>query len=276
MAKYSKKKKKQPQKKQTQSKQNRGNTGKILLLVILSVLLALLVWLGSVLSQREVPTLEQGEQPGKPEQSETGDVQQPLPGQNAEPEATEPPSVELPDGLVIHYISSYAGIYMEDGTDEPVSDVMMIVLENTAEQDLQLARISIEYEDFTAKFEVTNLPAGEKVVALEKSRHPGTSEEYLSIQTKNVLFFPEPMGLEEERIEIKGHNGTLEVTNISGEDIMGDIYIYYKNSATDLLYGGITYRVPVRGGLKAGESTTVIAGHYTPDNSRLLLVDCGD
>ena len=184
--------------------------------------------------------------------------------------------MELSDGLVIHYISSYAGSYMEDGTNEPVADVMMIILENTSEQDLQLARISIEYEGFTAEFEVTNLPAGEKVVALEKNRHPEASGDYLSIQTKNVLFFPEPMGLEEERIEIKGRNGTLEVTNISGEDIPGDIYIYYKNSAADLLYGGITYRVPVRGGLKAGESTTVIAGHYTPDNSRLLLVDCGD
>ena len=272
MAKYSKKKKKQPQKKQTQ---NKGSGARVVLLIILAVLLAALVWLASILSQREVPTLEQGEQPGQNEHQETVPGQ-PVEQESTDPAPTEPPSIELPDGLVIHHISSYAGIYMEDGTDEPVSDVMMIVLENTAEQDLQLARISIEYEGFTAEFEVTNLPAGEKVVALEKSRHGAVNEKYLSIQTKNVLFFPEPMGLEEERIEIKGRNGTLEVTNISGEDIPGDIYIYYKNSATDLLYGGITYRVPVRGGLKAGESTTVIAGHYTPDNSRLLLVDCGD
>ena len=262
MAKYGKKKKKESK-----------SSGKVILLIVLSVLLAALVWLASLLGQREVPTLEQGVQP---EQNETGEVQQTQPGQSTKPEATEPPVMELSDGLVIHYISSYAGIYMEDGTNEPVADVMMIILENTSEQDLQLARISIEYEGFTAEFEVTNLPAGEKVVALEKNRHPEASGDYLSIQTKNVLFFPEPMGLEEERIEIKGRNGTLEVTNISGEDIPGDIYIYYKNSATDLLYGGITYRVPVRGGLKAGESSTVIAGHYTPNNSRLLLVDCGD
>ena len=122
MAKYSKKKKKQPQKKQTQ---NKGNTGKIVLLVILSVLLAALVWLGSVLGQREVPTLEQG---GQPEQNETGEVQQTQPGQSTKPESTEPPVMELSDGLVIHYISSYAGIYMEDGTNEPVADVMMIIL----------------------------------------------------------------------------------------------------------------------------------------------------
>ena len=167
-------------------------------------------------------------------------------------------------------------MYMEDGTDEAVTDVMMIVLENTSEEDLQLARISIEYEDFTAEFEVTSLPAGERVVALEKNRHPETSGDYLSIQTKNVVFFQKKMNLQEDRIKIEGANGTLEVTNISGEDIVGDIYVYYKNSARDLLYGGITYRVAVRGGLKAGESSMVIAGHYTPNNCRLVLVDCGD
>jgi len=275
MAKYSKKQKKQQgQKKQTPRKNNRGNNEKLLLLVILTVLLAALVWLGSVLGQREVPTLEQPGQSEKPEQSETGDGNLPQPGQSAE--ATEPPAIELTDGLVIHYTGSYAGIYMEDGTDEPVSDGRIIILENTSGEDLQLARISLGYGGVTADFKVTNLPAGEKVVALEKNRHPEVSGEYLSVQAKNVVFFPENMGLQEDRIRIEGANGTLTVTNISGGDIPGDIYIYYKNSATDLLYGGITYRVAVRGGLKAGDSTTVIAGHYTPDNSRLVQVDCGD
>ena len=152
----------------------------------------------------------------------------------------------------------------------------MLVLENTAAEDLQLARISIAYTDFTAEFEVTNLPAGEKVVLLEKNRHPAPTGGYQSVETRNVLFFPETMVLQEDRIGIDGSNGSLEVTNISNEDITGDIYVYYKNSASDLLYGGITYRVSVKGGLKAGESSRIIAGHYTPDNCRIVLVDCGD
>lgn len=271
MAKYSKKKKNQPQ--QKKKTQNKGSGGRVVLLIILTLLLAVLVWLASLMGQREVPTLEQT---GGPDRSGTETTADTTGSQAMIPEPAEPQPIELSDGLVIHYISSYAGIYMEDGTDEPVADVMMIVLENTSEQDLQLARISIEYSGFTAEFEVTNIPAGEKVVALEKNRHSEASGDYLSIQTKNVVFFPEPMGMEEERIQIKGLNGTLEVTNISAEDITGDIYIYYKNSATDLLYGGITYRVSVKGGLKAGESIRIIAGHYTPQNSRILLVDCGD
>lgn len=262
MAKYSKKKQKK-------------NGGRVVLLIVLTLLLALLVWLAGLLGQLELPVLEQTGQPGQNEPRET------VPGQSAEPEATEPEAtepqpIELSDGLVIHYISSYAGIYMEDGTDEPVTDVMMIVLENTAAQDLQLARISIAYSDFTAEFEVTNLPAGEKVVALEKNRRSAVSEAFVSVETKNVVFFSEPMDLQEERIRITGSNGTLELENISGEDITGDIYIYYKNSASDLFYGGITYRVAVKGGLAAGEATRIIAGHYTPDNCRIVLVDCGD
>lgn len=191
------------------------------------------------------------------------------------PEATEPQPIVLSDKLVIHHISSYAGIYMEDGSDEVVSDVMMIVLENTSEDDLQLARIRIAYPDFTAEFEVTNIPSGEKVVALEKNRHPATKEEHLSAQAETVVFYSKAMVLQENRIRITGSNGSLEVENISGEDIAGDIFIYYKNSATDLLYGGITYRVSVKGGLAAGEKTSIIAGHYTVNGSRLLLVDCG-
>ena len=48
--------------------------------------------------------------------------------------------------------------------------------------------------------------------------------------------------------------------------------MYYKNSATDLLYGGITYRSKVSGGLKAGEIRQITAGHYNPKSSSIVMV----
>lgn len=261
MGKYSKKKKK-----------STDRTVLTVLLTVVLILLAGMIWLAVCLGPQEVPTPEQTDAP------DSGSTES-VPVRTEEKqtaEATESPVIELGSGLVVHYISGYAGIYMEDGSGDLVTDVMMLLLENTAEEDLQLARISVEYSDFTAEFEVTNLPAGEKVVVLEKNRHPKPDEKYRAIQAKNVLFFPETMGLQEDRIRITGANGSLEVENISGEDITGDIYIYYKNSASDLLYGGITYRVTVKGGLAAGEKIRVVAGHHTVDGSRILLVDCGD
>lgn len=184
--------------------------------------------------------------------------------------------VTLGQGLTIKHIGKYAGIFMEDGSNEVVSDIMMMILENNAHQDLQLARFEVEYSDFTAEFEVTNLPKGERVVLLEKNRHAAVDEKHTYIQEKNVVFFNEAMSLQEDRVEITGGDGYVEVKNISGEEISGEIFVYYKNSATDLLYGGITYRARVEGGLAAGETKRIPTGHYTAKNSRILQVVIGE
>jgi hypothetical protein len=70
--------------------------------------------------------------------------------------------------------------------------------------------------------------------------------------------------------DIDGENGIMEVTNISNQDIASDIFIYYKNSAVDLFYGGITYRVRIEGGLAAGESARIISAHYLPKSCRIV------
>lgn len=184
--------------------------------------------------------------------------------------------MELEDGLRIKGIASYAGIYMEDGSDEAVSNIMMLILENTGSRDLQLARIDLVYADFTAQFEATNLPAGESVVLLEKNRHPAVKEDCLSAETKNVIFFEESMDLMEDRLTLEGAKGAVRVTNRSDRDISGDIFIYYKNSAEDLFYGGITYRARLEGGLPAGETAAVLTGHYTPENCRIVMVTCDE
>lgn len=174
-------------------------------------------------------------------------------------------------GLEITDLAAYAGIYMEDGSDEIVSNVMMMVLKNTTQKDLQLAQIVLAFSDFSAEFEVTNLPAGASIVLLEKNRHEMVDEAPSDVAAYNVVFFQDPMIQMDDRLEITGLNGALNVKNVSGEDIDGDIYIYYKNSATDLFYGGITYRVKIEG-LNAGEIKQATAGHYHKNSCTILMV----
>ena len=69
------------------------------------------------------------------------------------------------------------------------------------------------------------------------------------------------MSLNENKVKITGGKGTITVENVSDETL-GKIYVYYKNSVTDLLYGGITYRATVEAGLKPGESFTVQTQHF--------------
>jgi hypothetical protein len=251
------------------------NRLKGILILVLSLLLVLLIWFAMQLEELRIPIISQHEEsiPAETAVAETEGEETQVP--ETEVAATEPTYIDLPNGLRIEMIGGYTGIYMEDGSDELVSGVMMILLSNQAENDLQIARIYLTYSDFTAEFEVTNLPAGERVVVLEKNRQSETLEKYQSVESRNVVFFPETMNLAEDRISIAGRNGMLEITNITEEDIPGPVFIYYKTSAVDLLYGGITYRVTISEGLKAGETRNVIAGHFTLQNSRLLMVGCG-
>lgn len=235
--------------------------------ILLILVLAIGLWVRSVIKKTEIPELQELASEAATEVTEQTEALETAPVFTAE---------ELSDGLYITDVGSYAGVYMEDGSDETVSDVMMLVLENASGKDLQLARIQLVYGDFTAEFETTNVPAGESVVLLEKNRHSAPQTPYQSAEASVVAFFDEPMSLQEDRLRITGMDGVLEVTNISEADITGDVFIYYKNAAADLLYGGITYRVRVNGGIAAGETAQITTGHYTQAGSRILWVTCAE
>lgn len=202
--------------------------------------------------------------PDSTDPAQTTPVTDPLPTDNNQ-------TAFLGNHLYITDIGNYTGAYMEDGSNEVISDVLMIILKNESEQSLQLARISLQYADFTANFEVTNLPAGESAVLLEKERHEYVSDNFLQARADNVVFFKEPMSLREDKLKISGGKGSITVENLTNETL-GEIYIYYKNSSVDLFYGGITYRARVDAGLEPGKSETVMTNHYHSSASTIVDV----
>lgn len=256
------------------SKKSKFSPKKVLLIsllaLLLAVIIALCIWGAQLAKLAEIPDLPNvTETPSQTEQSNPG-------AEMPEINVQEDEETMLASGLQIDYVGSYAGIYMEDGSDEIVSDVMMMILTNATEDDLQLARIYLYYPDFVAEFEVTNLPAKASVVLLEKNRHSMVEQEYEMIDVQSVLFFETPMSMMEDTLQIVGGKGYLDVTNISNKTTPENVFIYYKNSATDLLYGGITYRARIEQPIKPGETVRVMTKHYHSESCRLIMVTCGE
>lgn len=187
-------------------------------------------------------------------------------------EPVEQPAINLGYGLEIVDAGSYTGLYMEDGADEIVSGVMMIVVRNSGESDMQLAKITALCNGEELHFTLTNLSVGAQAVVLEQDRKTASGEAISSAILETQVLFQEPMSLLEDRIQISGLDGMLNVENISDSDIAGDIYIYYKYAAQDAFYGGITFRVCVEGGLAAGELRQIPAGHYSPAGCVIVQV----
>ncbi len=180
--------------------------------------------------------------------------------------------VDLGDGLKILSVGNYTGLYFEDGTDDTVTNVLMLELYNSSDKDLQLARVGLEYTDFTADFEATNIPAGSSVVVLAKNRIPYTSEKYVSISTDNIVFFDSPMEKMEDTLVVGGGEGYVDVKNISDNTVSTTTYVYYKNYSKDKFYGGITYRAQITEPIEAGESVRVLTNHFSEKNTMVVQV----
>lgn len=187
-------------------------------------------------------------------------------------DAVEPVSINLGHGLILEDVGSYTGAYMEDGSNEIVSGVMMALVTNTAENDLQYAKIAVSDGAQTFDFEVSDLPAGASVVLLEKNRQAMPAQTPTSATAENVVFFAEPMSAKADFFEISGMEGALNIRNVSDSDITGDIYIHYKYRSQDVYYGGIAFRAKVEGGLKAGEIRQIMTGHFN-DTCEVLLIE---
>ena len=178
----------------------------------------------------------------------------------------------LGEGIELQALSGYQGPYVEDGTDDIVSDVLAITVRNDGDKTVQYAHIILTQGETAYEFDVTTLPVGASAQLLELSRQPmpDNTDGMTAQVTACAVFDTEPT-MCEDVFQIEMQDTAITITNNSGSDITGQIYVYYKIAYGDLYMGGITYRVGTAG-LKAGESTTCYAGHFSTDYSKLMFV----
>lgn len=240
---------------------------------LLVVLLALLAGAGMYLLTKQES--EAPEQPQLPEVVETEDVGAPE-TEAVQIEQVETVSMELGYDLTITDIGRYAGVYMEDGSDEIVSNVLMIVVTNNGDAAVQYAEVSVAAGEETASFTLSTLPAGKSVVLLEQNRMEFSADaEYTDGAAQNVALFAEPLSLCEDQFSIQILDGGFNIINISGEDITQPITVYYKNCSSDMYYGGITYRVRLEEGMKNEEIKQIMSDHFSAKGSKIMFVTCG-
>ena len=254
-----------------------GSKGLLLLIIVLFALLITVVML-AVRFVGRTPAPELPTEPAGPadtvmqtEPTAPADtVTQPVVERNKDIQ------INLGCGLVATQVGSYTGAYMEDGSNDFVNGVLMLRVQNTGEQDIQYTEITLALTEGEAQFVLSTLPAGQSVILLEQNRllwNP--NEEYAYAVMSNPVLFAESISLQQDALQVQLLSGGMNVTNISGQDINDDIVIYYKNAQKGLYYGGITYRVRLEGGLKAGELRQLMNAHLTPSGTEIMFVTIG-
>ena len=178
---------------------------------------------------------------------------------------------DIGNDLQIVSTGRYAGQFVEDGSDKTVSDVFCIRVKNTGSSDVQYAHITLSRGDERYEFDISTLPAGQTLQALELSAQamPEKPQE-LTATVTTYAPFTEPLSMHDDLFTVTTSDSSITVTNNSGSDV-AQVYVYYKNASGDMLLGGITYRAGVKN-LAAGESQSCYTSHSVLGTSNLLFV----
>lgn len=176
--------------------------------------------------------------------------------------------------LVLEQVGCYTGPYVEDGSDLQVEQVAAVIIRNTSDKMLQLLQLELMIDGQEALFQISNLPAGAQVLAMEMNRI-SVSEESRIEYNQEASVFLEDASLHEDILEVSGKDGRLTVGNRT-EESLKNVYVYYKTKRDEDSYlGGITYRVGFEE-IPARTSIEEEAGHFKESSSRILDIRIRD
>ena len=135
----------------------------------------------------------------------------------------------------------YDGPFWEDGSNETVSGVAALVVENQGGLLVSSGAVILELEKEWLVFEISFLPPGGKVLVLEKDRKHYAYGSNVTCYGWTKEEYPENMGL--ISVETMGLNG-LRLTNHTGCAVPS-IQVHYKNydPEREMFLGGISYCV---------------------------------
>lgn len=174
--------------------------------------------------------------------------------------------------LVIESIGSYTGPFIEDGSDAPVQNILAVIFKNNSDNPIQYDEITINVNDKSAKFNLSNLPSKTSVLALESTGKIQYSKNDKYKVENGIEASMDSMSLMKDKIKIIKGDDKLTVKNISNEDL-GTVYVYYKNIQQGGVYlGGITYRTKFEN-VKKGKTIEVETSHFSKTTSEILMVD---
>ena len=167
--------------------------------------------------------------------------------------------------LSVLAVLSYEGLYPEDASQDPVSGIAGVVLQNNGSTTLSTGAVRLLQGDRILVFSFTMVPPGAKILVVEKSRLPYSDEPITGLWGW-AMEVPQSQTL---AVEEYGRSG-LSITNLTAETLK-KATIYYKrfDPMLELYIGGYTYRLTVFD-LRPGIPRTVPVFRYTSGSCRVI------
>ena len=173
--------------------------------------------------------------------------------------------------LTIEKLAPYAGMFVEDGTNVNTENVAMLLVSNDGDSPIEYTQIRVTCGEEELLFDISALPAGEKLVVQEKTGK--TLSDGYATSASALVVQRASMEMSEGTVKvIENGDNTLTIQNLTNKTIP-TVRIFYKYymEAEDVFVGGIAFTVRLSR-LGAGASITIQPSHYTSQTSRVVMV----
>lgn len=172
--------------------------------------------------------------------------------------------------LVCDSIASFTGVFVEDGSDTPVENVVSILVTNRSDRFLDMGELVYDVEGQSARFVVTGLPPGKSAWVMESSGMVFDPDRSMLLQDTSASFREDAVSYTED---ISFYfDGTMLIAVNDTDAVLENVSVCYKTLHTDGNYlGGITYMVTYDV-LEPDVPAEAMAGHYTQDSTHIVRV----
>lgn len=163
----------------------------------------------------------------------------------------------------------YEGLFWEDGSDRPVTDIAALVVKNTGGCYIAQGAVVMDWGEDRYIFEISWLPPGEKALLLEKDAKTFLPHEDARFYGWTSTCLPERTGMvavcTEEPDGVSLHNKT--------NTTLPSVTLYYKHYDWEsrMYIGGVTYTYSVSQ-LPPGQSQPLQLPSFAAGYSRVVCV----
>lgn len=176
------------------------------------------------------------------------------------------------EGISVVSIDNISGMYVEDGSNDVLSEIFTVTFRNNSEKALQYAKLILTVGEESYAFEISSVPSGASVRAMEINRKCFVPSEGDCTLTREDISWVDDFSLCENIFKITPKNNAIIIENISDSLVTAPIYVYYKNYIDDIYVGGITYRISTQQSLEPGQAVALSAKHFDSEASQIMFV----
>lgn len=173
--------------------------------------------------------------------------------------------------MTIEKFAPYNGMFVEDGSNANIKNVAMLLVANNSDYPVEYTQIRVMCGQEELLFDISALPAGEKLVVQEKTGK--TISESKATSASALVVRRAQMDMSENKVQVVDNgDNTITIKNLTSETIP-TVRVFYKYYMEDekLFVGGIAFTVRISR-LGAGASITIQPSHYTSRTSQVVMV----